>query len=352
MHMPRLVPTLLLAAGLTLLGACQDGPITSPSDASYQAVGGSASDVMSQQCTTVDFSDFDHGDAVTSLSVQGVSLSLSAVRYDGLVGVDPTAYDVELTGAALAALDATHDDTQAERDCTQCAGHGRTLVVPDETFATGGDNTEGGEITVTGFAADPDPTAVWEITDFDVVDGDPGQGFTTLYVDNVQTAQSTRTGNATVEDVSVPSNTINNSIKFTIGDPETDASSGIDNLRLCRTTTTEGGEGCTPGYWKQPHHFDSWQGYDPGDYYDDVFGVGPHITLLEALETGGGGEQALGRHSVAALLNAANAGVAYDVGEGAIIAAVQAAYADGSKDAFNALKDELEDFNQQHCPLN
>lgn len=351
MHSSRLFAVPVVFAAALAFAACENAPPTAPtggSDVALSLHGGTTS----EQCTVVDFTSFAHGDAVTGLTVNTVPLTLSAIRFDGGMSVDPTAYDVELTGAALAALDATHDDTQAERDCGDCVGHGRTLVVPDEDFATGGDNTEGGSITITGFAADPDPTAVWEVTDFDVIDGDPAQGFTTLFVDNVQTAQSTRTGNATVEDVSVPSNTINTDIEFQIGDEQTDASSGIDNIRLCRTTTEEGGEGCTPGYWKQPHHFDSWTGYDPTDLYCDVFGVGPCVTLLDALKAKGGGEQALLRHSTAALLNAASADVSYDVFVADLISAVQDAYADGSKDAFNGLKDELEGFNEQNCPLN
>ena len=55
------------------------------------------------------------------------------------------------------------------------------------------------------------------------------------------------------------------------------------------------GEGCTPGYWKQPHHFDSWVGYQTGDEFDVVFGVPYDVTLLQALTTGGGAEKALGR---------------------------------------------------------
>ena len=31
-------------------------------------------------------------------------------------------------------------------------------------------------------------------------------------------------------------------------------------------------EGCTPGYWKQPQHFDSWVNYSPNMLYSDVFG--------------------------------------------------------------------------------
>jgi hypothetical protein len=117
----------------------------------------------------------------------------------------------------------------------------------------------------------------------------------------------------------------------------------------------EGGEGCTPGYWKQPHHLDSWvaTGYDPGDFFDTVFGVtssfGPTFTLLDALKQGGGGEKALGRHAVAALLNSANPDVSYAFTEAEVIALVQAAYASGD---FKDAKKLLEEQNQSGCPLN
>ena len=56
------------------------------------------------------------------------------------------------------------------------------------------------------------------------------------------------------------------------------------------------------GYWKQPHHFESWQGFAPGDDFETVFGVDlPQAkTLLEALREGGGHRDALNRHTVAA----------------------------------------------------
>ena len=58
-----------------------------------------------------------------------------------------------------------------------------------------------------------------------------------------------------------------------------------------------GGEGCTPGYWKQTQHFDSWVGFAPSDWFDAVFGVDVTLrsrrsgtidnpTLLEALNAG------------------------------------------------------------------
>ncbi len=117
------------------------------------------------------------------------------------------------------------------------------------------------------------------------------------------------------------------------------------------TTTTEppgGGEGCTPGYWKQPHHFDSWIGYQTGDEFDVVFGVPYDVTLLQALSTGGGAEKALGRHAVAALLNAASGDVSFAFTEADVIALVQSAWASGD---FGTAKDTLADENESSCPL-
>jgi len=122
-----------------------------------------------------------------------------------------------------------------------------------------------------------------------------------------------------------------------------------------------GGEGCTPGYWKNHAGIYSqgkggqskpsaWEGYNPTDSFDATFGVSSSFggTLIEALKRGGGGEIALGRHAVAALLNAANSGVDYDLSEAEVIAAVQAAYASGD---FDTTKTMLAEFNEQGCPL-
>jgi hypothetical protein len=115
----------------------------------------------------------------------------------------------------------------------------------------------------------------------------------------------------------------------------------------------EGGEGCTPGYWKQPHHFADWTSpYAPGDlfsaYFDDAFSG---MTLLEVLSQGGGGLKALGRHTVAALLNSANPEVDYDLSAAGVISAFNDVYP-GSKEEYNALKNEFAGFNEQGCPLN
>ena len=89
-----------------------------------------------------------------------------------------------------------------------------------------------------------------------------------------------------------------------------------------------GGEGARPGFWKQPQHLDSWVGYtQTTQSFDAVFGVnanlsngGDDATLIEALESGGGGQNALARHAVAALLNAANPDVDFEFTTAEVIA--------------------------------
>ena len=114
----------------------------------------------------------------------------------------------------------------------------------------------------------------------------------------------------------------------------------------------EGGQGCTPGYWKQRHHFGNWTApYDPRDPFSSVFeDAFPGMTLVEVLRQGGGGLNALGRHTVAALLNAASADVDYDLRVGEVIRGFNAVYPSG-RARYNALKNRFERFNEQGCPL-
>jgi hypothetical protein len=111
-----------------------------------------------------------------------------------------------------------------------------------------------------------------------------------------------------------------------------------------------GGEGCTPGYWKQRQHFGSWTApYAPSTQFSDVFeNAFPGKTLLQVLQQGGGGLKALGRHTVAALLNSASAGVDFDLDPAAVIAAFNGVFPGGD---YEDLKDEFADFNEQRCPL-
>jgi len=118
-----------------------------------------------------------------------------------------------------------------------------------------------------------------------------------------------------------------------------------------------GNEGCTPGYWKQEQHFDSWTFYTTGQSFNTVFGgtyFTPDITLLQALGRNGGGINALARHSVAALLNATNGTVDYpDEDTASIIADFQAAVAGGAS-TIEAQKNTFDGWNNGAggCPLN
>jgi hypothetical protein len=127
------------------------------------------------------------------------------------------------------------------------------------------------------------------------------------------------------------------------------------------TTRTEpqttGDKGCSPGYFKQSQHFQSWKSpYVPtgagATTFNAAFGIGTNwftnsVTLLGALSTGGGGTIALGRQATAALLNAAQG--FYPLTKAQVIKRVQ--------DTYNGLflventKDYFEGFNS-NCPLN
>jgi len=129
-------------------------------------------------------------------------------------------------------------------------------------------------------------------------------------------------------------------------------SGGIDSIvLLTEEPPPGGGEGCTPGFWRQAHHFDSWVGFLPGNDYETVFGVDACFTktLYGAVIQGGGGEKALGRHAMAALLNASSDDVDYDYTVAQVIQLVQDAYVSGD---FEGAKDDLEDANEAGCPLN
>lgn len=124
-----------------------------------------------------------------------------------------------------------------------------------------------------------------------------------------------------------------------------------------------GGQGCTPGYWK--NHTDSWPatGYSPGQKVQSVFakaslypGLGSD-TLHAALSFKGGStlEGAAGnllRASVAALLDASHPGVDYPRTPASVISDVDAALASGNRDTLLSLASALDADNNLGCPLN
>ena len=118
--------------------------------------------------------------------------------------------------------------------------------------------------------------------------------------------------------------------------------------------------GCTPGYWKQSQHLDSWvaTGFKTTDRFNKIFGFtqylkknGTPYTLLEVMqELNGSGDPIstnLGFHAVAALLNAAHPAVNYGYTVGEIISMCQKNISTPAK-----LKDSLAMMNERGCPLN
>lgn len=125
-----------------------------------------------------------------------------------------------------------------------------------------------------------------------------------------------------------------------------------------------GGQGCTPGYWRQPHHFDSWKWYSPTDMLDAVFGVtfrstaknnpkGP-LTLRDAVQLNGNGNgEQLFRHGTAALLNAVyQSGVSYQYTAAQVITMVRSAWLSGNATTISNTHKMLATANERGCPLN
>lgn len=113
-------------------------------------------------------------------------------------------------------------------------------------------------------------------------------------------------------------------------------------------------DGCTPGYWK--NHLSEWANteYSPTDDFDTVFGVDafdPDITLEDAVSSPGSLYKNLHFHAVAAILNASSDSVNYGLTTAEIIAHVQAAFASGDPDQWEAAKDLLAGLNEIGCPL-
>jgi len=137
------------------------------------------------------------------------------------------------------------------------------------------------------------------------------------------------------------------------------------------------GEGLTPGFWKsnaanaarKPDKFGepgtgiplAWveTGIVPDDLLTDVppvvgpgfigFPAGP--SFVEALNTGGGGVNALMRHAAAAYLNAAHPCVDYPLTTTEIVTMVNAALASGNSTQIEDLKNLLDGYNNAGADL-
>ena len=123
------------------------------------------------------------------------------------------------------------------------------------------------------------------------------------------------------------------------------------------TTAPPPGQGCTPGFWKQDQHFDSW----PVPTSTTLAGAGftntghsPSTTLLDALSFQGGNtlqekKDILLRAAAAAYLN--SLAVNYPLTTAEVVSQVNAALASNDKDAIVALAETLDKNNNGGCPF-
>jgi hypothetical protein len=122
-------------------------------------------------------------------------------------------------------------------------------------------------------------------------------------------------------------------------------------------TTTPEGEGCTPGFWKQDQHFDSWPVPITTTFGDVGFmstGWPSSTTLLAALSFQGGptvqdAKNILLRAAAAAYLN--SLAVDYPLDPGEVVSMVNTALASGDRDTILALAGVLDANNNLGCPL-
>jgi hypothetical protein len=194
------------------------------------------------------------------------------------------------------------------------------------------------------------------------------------------------TAQVTIDEVNIPANRVVDSIRVVKNGTE------LATLRLTNSVTVQTnytdviiakfyhsqvqgpppppvGKGCTPGYWKQSQHFDSWvpTGLKTTDLVSKLYSNAylytldgkqmSKYTLVQALSFKGGSgplgsAQILLRAAVAAELNARYQGIGYPMSAGAIITAVQNALASVNRGQMILLASQLDDLNNLGCVLN
>jgi len=131
--------------------------------------------------------------------------------------------------------------------------------------------------------------------------------------------------------------------------------SDYNDYMISITPIVQGGQGCTPGFWKNALDR-NWATTNYtrttlfNDVFDDVDGYAS-LTLEQALDLGGGGLNALIRHTTAALLNASSGGVNYQFTTQQVINQFNAAYP-GLNGAYETLKNTFQGQNELGCSLN
>lgn len=248
---------LLPAAGTAaLLAACSDSPAGPTPELTSLDM---PSSVVAAACETITFDQFAHGAAVTSVSVLGINLTVSASPYvqpNGAANLNstPRAFDTDVDGNTVE----DDDMTWTNGDCPDCEGLNSILVIDDERNTAGsffwGDYRWGGVLRLSGFTG-----GTYYVESFTYVDNNI-QGTTdvgdeppaVMRVDGTTDIGSTVPGaDGNVQVITTTQTPFSSMIELRSGTSLTDAingSGGLDNVRVCRIATGFGVR--TPGYWK------------------------------------------------------------------------------------------------------
>src|SRR5262249_22775179 len=120
--------------------------------------------------------------------------------------------------------------------------------------------------------------------------------------------------------------------------------------------------GCTPGFWKQDQHFDSWVGFTQNQTLGSVFTIPAQFsslsnkTLLEALNFPGGSTlteaaQILLRVGTGSLPHSSSLGGKFPLTTSQVIMQINQALASGNRDTILGLANQLDQLNNARCPL-
>jgi hypothetical protein len=356
----------LALGGILALAACGDDTVTQPQPASDTAPPMAASLSTLQQtssdvCHTIDFDEFEHGDEIeTVASGFGFDLSFAVTATFGPQSSNVArAYDTDNIDGPDTDLEWQGPDAR----CPDCESQGRVMVLSANNFDNDGDSQDGGIIEITGFEGEGDFYVTSFVgIDHDAADDNPLE----LFADGTAIGITTEQGDGSVEEVTTLQTVFNTKLEFVYG-----GSGAVDDLVICRVQEDEPGEeGCTPGYWRNHSIYapgnqaDAWEptGHHADDALNTVFtfpaslaSIGEY-SLHEALTFGGGpgavgGARILLRAAVASLLNASHPDVEFGMTEAEVISAVNDALASEHRGTMLALAEELDDLNNQFCPL-
>lgn len=318
----------------------------------------------SLQCETIDFAQFEGG----TLSEPSLPLTFGALGVD--VDVSITDWtdvpDENACGTGRVLIFDTSVPSSVDDDLV-LAGQSVTPnlgnVVAHQSCNTPGTPNDADVPTDMHFQF---PDGDWVVKGYTALDQEgpaPGNEFIALTIDvatdgsQVGITDITMNNDGEVEVVDVtPDASFGSTLDF-----EFNGSGAIDDIEVCKVVE-RGGEGCTPGYWKQSQHFGNWP-VDIDHAFGEAFdgfcssnalelrkpasGDVCELTLLEALGTGGGHQNALARHAAAAWLNAGST-VEFHFAQSEVEDMTEAALASSM---FEDTKGALEDANEAGCPL-